>query len=193
MLLYYMYLDIADVSAVVEEQTHWCQELDLRGRIRVSDEGINGCLDGTRAGLEEYIRRMDNWDLLVQSGQKIHWKFHQYPVEDNNDELPNNNNNNTEIESAEAPRESKAKKEKRFRSLSVKHTKEVVSLDLDPDEIQKLKESKLTYLFDNIIEYMDSYVCYILSQFLLISLSILSRTWKISHSRRVPRNIIQPS
>ncbi len=150
-LLYYMYLDIPDVAAVADDQTRWCQELDLKGRIRVSDEGINGCLDGTRGGLEEYIKRMDEWDLLIKSGQKIHWKFHRYPSEESDVSAETASATETKVEgggdSKAVSGKTVSRKEKRFRSLSVKHTKEVVSLDLDPEEIQKLKESKCQLFF----------------------------------------------
>lgn len=100
-LLYYLYIDLADVEAVLREQAQWCEELLLKGRVRVAAEGLNGTLDGSRFAIVEYRRRMD---ALFGEGT-IHWKLADYPEDC----------------------------EKRFKGLSVKLCKEVISTDLDEE------------------------------------------------------------
>jgi predicted sulfurtransferase len=76
-LLYYVYLDM-DEKAVEEvkiQQLAWCKELSLMGRIRVTPEGINGTLDGSKNCLQEYCERMD----LQYMPTVIDWKWASYP------------------------------------------------------------------------------------------------------------------
>lgn len=46
-ILYYHYVDIEDPSYICLWQKELCQELSLKGRIRISKEGINGTLSNT--------------------------------------------------------------------------------------------------------------------------------------------------
>ena len=46
-LLYYKYVPLADPESIKQEQKALCQKLDLKGRILISDEGINGTVAGT--------------------------------------------------------------------------------------------------------------------------------------------------
>jgi len=57
-LLYYKYGHLEDAKKTSDEQRLWCQELNLKGRIIVAEEGINGTLEGLTQDTEEYIRRM---------------------------------------------------------------------------------------------------------------------------------------
>lgn len=56
-LLYYLYFPVSDPEGYVEEHRTRCQELELRGRILVAREGING----TVSGLRESTRRYEAW------------------------------------------------------------------------------------------------------------------------------------
>lgn len=58
-LLYYKYVTIDIPEKVREEQRRLCQELDLKGRIIVAKEGINGTVEGTLANTEKYIEAME--------------------------------------------------------------------------------------------------------------------------------------
>ncbi|HVT01392.1 MAG TPA: rhodanese-related sulfurtransferase [Patescibacteria group bacterium] len=58
-LLYYKYVDIDDPKKVMEEQRKLCEELNLKGRIIVAEEGINGTLEGKTEDTETYIKRME--------------------------------------------------------------------------------------------------------------------------------------
>ena len=57
-LLFYKYVDIADPVAVVNYQRALCEELGLKGRVIIAQEGINGTLEGTVANTEKYIERV---------------------------------------------------------------------------------------------------------------------------------------
>jgi len=100
-LLYYLYIELEDVESILHEQALWCELLGLKGRVRVATEGLNGTLDGSKAAIVEYRRRMDN--LFGEA--TIHWKLADYP----HDCI------------------------KRFKGLSVKLCKEVISTDLDEE------------------------------------------------------------
>lgn len=57
-LLYYQYVPIDNAHAYVEEHRTLCQELNILGRILVSEEGINGTVAGPAGDAEEYKKRM---------------------------------------------------------------------------------------------------------------------------------------
>ena len=109
-LLYYKYIKIEDVKCCVEEHKERCEQWGLRGRIRISPEGINGTLDGLEANVAEYIAWMDAHSVFsgpneggISPSSSIHWKYGW------------------------------CSPEQRLPSLSVKSAKEVVSLDLSPE------------------------------------------------------------
>ncbi len=58
-LLYYKYVTLPDPDAVREEQRELCRSLNLKGRIIVAKEGINGTVEGTREHTEKYIQSME--------------------------------------------------------------------------------------------------------------------------------------
>jgi len=58
-LLYYKYVDIADPEAVREAVREICKNLDLKGRIIVANEGVNGTVEGTIEATEKYIEEME--------------------------------------------------------------------------------------------------------------------------------------
>ena len=55
-LLYYCYAGIDDPEAYREEYHRFCLNLNLRGRVIISAEGINGTLSGTRTSCEKYMK-----------------------------------------------------------------------------------------------------------------------------------------
>lgn len=95
--LYYCYVDIENVSCHVSFQHEICGDF-LKGRIRVSSEGLNGVLSGLRCHLEDYQRRVEQ-----QIGVTLDVKYC--------------------LLRADLPTESQL-----FDSLSIKATREVVSL-----------------------------------------------------------------
>ncbi|MFC3039340.1 rhodanese-related sulfurtransferase [Virgibacillus xinjiangensis] len=59
-LLYYKYVTIEDPEAYAVEHLDFCKELDLRGRILVAEEGINGTVSGTKEQTNKYMEAMHN-------------------------------------------------------------------------------------------------------------------------------------
>lgn len=62
-ILFYAYTHVADPKATLDWQQTLCQELNLRGRVRIAAEGINATLAGTRANIQLYIDRMNSLEV----------------------------------------------------------------------------------------------------------------------------------
>lgn len=56
-LLYYGFTPLADPEAIRLWQQTLCESLDLKGRIIISDHGINGTVGGTMENLKTYIAK----------------------------------------------------------------------------------------------------------------------------------------
>jgi UPF0176 protein len=69
-LLYYKYVEVADPLAVKLWQKVLCQSFDLKGRIIVAKEGINGTVEGTEAAIKQYVRAMNEYPAF----KDIHYK-----------------------------------------------------------------------------------------------------------------------
>jgi UPF0176 protein len=54
-LLYYYYTPIEDPEAFRENHHHYCLENDLRGRIIIAQEGMNGTISGLTVACEKYM------------------------------------------------------------------------------------------------------------------------------------------
>lgn len=111
-LLYYSYSPVLYPNESCREQLGLCEALHLCGRIRVASEGINGTLGGRPEDIAEYTRIMDAAGA-EKAETPIHWKLSKL--------LPDK-----DIES------------QKFKKLSVKVTKEVVSMDLTEREKDQL-------------------------------------------------------
>ena len=55
-LLYYLYTPIEDPNKFAKRQADFCNEHDLKGRIIIAEEGINGTVSGTKDSTEAYIK-----------------------------------------------------------------------------------------------------------------------------------------
>jgi len=111
-VLWYSYATISNPSDMRSLQEALALELELKGRIRVSSEGINGCLGGTRTSIQSYINRTCDDKVFEEiKGSNVHWKVSGLV---DNPQLPPN--------------------KQMFEDLSVKVTKEVVSLDLSAED-----------------------------------------------------------
>jgi len=109
-VLYYQYCNLKDPLSTRKDQSEICERLNLTGRIRVSPEGINGCIGGHFLKIQEYITAVDKIMEFDAQRNPIHWKlsgFSQMDLKSKKDLLS-----------------------QRFKTLSVKVVKEVVSLDL---------------------------------------------------------------
>ncbi|MCA9370106.1 rhodanese-related sulfurtransferase, partial [Candidatus Woesebacteria bacterium] len=69
-LLYYKYTPIDDPKKLRDAQRELCQKFDIKGRIIISEEGINGTCAGTKAAIEEYKRVTG----LVPGLEDMEWK-----------------------------------------------------------------------------------------------------------------------
>ena len=57
-LLYYLYTPIEDPHKFANRQTDFCNEHELKGRIIIAEEGINGTVSGTKDSTEAYINEI---------------------------------------------------------------------------------------------------------------------------------------
>lgn len=57
-LLYYMYVPIENAEQFAAEHLQFCKDLELKGRILVAEEGINGTVSGTVERTNEYMKTM---------------------------------------------------------------------------------------------------------------------------------------
>src|SRR5688572_18678811 len=54
-ILFYKYVAVADPESFAASQRALCSELELKGRILIATEGINGTLAGPCAAVDRYI------------------------------------------------------------------------------------------------------------------------------------------
>ena len=62
-LLYYKYVHVPDPKKFCEEHLALCKNLELKGRIYVAEEGINGTVSGTEDAITKYKQAM--WNNLL--------------------------------------------------------------------------------------------------------------------------------
>lgn len=55
-LLYYLYAPLEEAQAYTEEHRLLCERLELKGRILIAPEGVNGTVSGTHEATEEYMQ-----------------------------------------------------------------------------------------------------------------------------------------
>ena len=70
-LLYYKYVPIEDPVTFAQEHLAACKEIGLKGRILVSDEGINGTCSGTIEQTDAYMDMMKADDRFADMVYKI--------------------------------------------------------------------------------------------------------------------------
>lgn len=63
-ILFYKYIEIAYPKQIMKWQQQLCQELQLKGRILISHEGINGTLGGSADSLNLYKNHMADHELF---------------------------------------------------------------------------------------------------------------------------------
>ena len=69
-LLFYKYVEIKDPEKLKEEQIALCMQLNLKGRIILSLEGINGTIEGKTEDTEKYIEELKKLTLFKDSSFK---------------------------------------------------------------------------------------------------------------------------
>ncbi|WP_336787187.1 oxygen-dependent tRNA uridine(34) hydroxylase TrhO [Paenibacillus sp. MMO-177] len=70
-LLYYKYVHIENPEQVTAEHLRFCKELGLKGRILISDQGINGTCSGTTQQTDAYMAYMNEHPLFKDITYKI--------------------------------------------------------------------------------------------------------------------------
>ena len=70
-LLYYLYVPISDPAEYMERHRALCEELELRGRIIIGEEGINGTVSGTFENTQAYVEAMNSDPLTAAMEFKI--------------------------------------------------------------------------------------------------------------------------
>lgn len=85
-LLYYQYVHIENPEEFAAEHLRFCNELGLKGRILVANEGINGTVSGTVEQTEQYMQAMkrdprfaDMVFKIDESSQHAFKKMHVRP------------------------------------------------------------------------------------------------------------------
>ena len=63
-ILFYKFIEIEDPSRLMDQQKRLCSSLGLRGRILISNHGVNGTLGGTKEEIEQYIKSNDSNPIL---------------------------------------------------------------------------------------------------------------------------------
>ncbi len=58
-LLYYKYVTVPDPAGETERHRALCEQLELKGRILISAEGLNGTCSGTRENIEKYKQTLN--------------------------------------------------------------------------------------------------------------------------------------
>lgn len=70
-ILYYKYVKINNPKNMMEKQRALCENLNLKGRIIIAKEGINGTLEGTEENIQKYVKYMQNYPAF----KGIHIKY----------------------------------------------------------------------------------------------------------------------
>ena len=70
MLLYYKYTPIKDPHAVMLWQKSLCERLELKGRIIIAEEGINGTVEGIKENTMLYMREMKQYEPFKKISYK---------------------------------------------------------------------------------------------------------------------------
>lgn len=76
-LLYYKYVSIADPAQVCLDQKLLCQSLNLKGRILVAEEGLNGTVAGLPQDVDAYIAATTTDKRFSDIEWKVSWANEQ--------------------------------------------------------------------------------------------------------------------
>jgi UPF0176 protein len=74
-LLYYKYVRIEQPTAFTASQLQLCEQLGLKGRVRIGEEGINGTLGGSECAIDNYVEKMSADSRFAGIDWKI--SFHE--------------------------------------------------------------------------------------------------------------------
>lgn len=57
-VLFYKYIKIDDTQKLKDEQLYLAEDLNLKGRMIIAEEGVNGTFEGTNDNIDKYIKEM---------------------------------------------------------------------------------------------------------------------------------------
>lgn len=77
-ILYYKFVSVPDPTSVMFWQRNLCEKLGLKGRIIISEQGINGTLGGDIKNVKLYTREMNQHPLF----KKIEYKWSDGKADD---------------------------------------------------------------------------------------------------------------
>lgn len=88
-LLFYKYVQIENAEQFTQQHLAYCKNLGIKGRILVSEEGINGTLSGTIEQTDQYMEDMKNdprfadimWKIDAADGHAFKKMFVRYRPE----------------------------------------------------------------------------------------------------------------
>lgn len=72
-LLFYKYVHIADPRALAESQRSLCASFDIKGRILIAEEGINGTVAGPQSGIDAYVENLRTDTRFADVEIKTSW------------------------------------------------------------------------------------------------------------------------
>ena len=105
-LLYYMYVDVKDPEELRDWTHRIAKELELKGRVHVANEGINGTLGGSEIATSLYIKAMREHKKYGKLFEKTDFKMSYVTQE-----------------------------QRPFKNLFVKICKEIISIGKSPSEL----------------------------------------------------------
>lgn len=76
-LLYYKYVTLSDPWSLQKQQKELCEKLQIKGRILLSTEGINGTIAGSEKEINEYIKQTTEIFEFRDIEWKISWAEEQ--------------------------------------------------------------------------------------------------------------------
>lgn len=70
-ILYYKFVPVSDPDTVMRWQRELCERLELKGRIIIAEQGINGTLGGRVESVKKYVREMNQHPMF--KGIEFKW------------------------------------------------------------------------------------------------------------------------
>lgn len=63
-LLFYKYVQIENPQEIVDEHLQWCLQNEIKGRVYIAEEGINGSVSGTKENIEKYKNHLKSYEYF---------------------------------------------------------------------------------------------------------------------------------
>ncbi len=63
-LLFYKYVDVENPEEFMTEHLTWCMDNDIKGRVFVAHEGINGTVSGKLQNINKYKAHLNSFPMF---------------------------------------------------------------------------------------------------------------------------------